>query len=197
MRMKKRHVLALGLVSAVFFAVLSAQTTSAAGSPFDALWNALNALEERVDTLNLIPGPQGPEGPQGPQGEVGPQGPAGADGATGPQGPQGETGPMGPQGLTGPQGLQGPAGADGAAGSIELRTRRGTDVTSAGPIIDAVAFCELDESLVGGGYEVTQADAHVFSARIVMIGQPAWLVSVKTVGIPTTVTAIAHCMKMV
>lgn len=194
MRMKKTRVLALGLVGAAFFAVLSAQTTSAAGSPFDALWSALNALEERVDNLNLIPGPPGPEGPQGPQGEFGPQGPAGVDGAAG---PQGEQGPMGPQGLTGATGPQGPAGADGSAGSIELRTRRGTDVTSAGPIIDAVAFCELDESLVGGGYEVSQADAHTFAAHIVMIGQPAWLVHVKTVGIPTTVTAIAHCMKIV
>lgn len=188
MRMKKRRVLALGLVSAAFFAVLSAQSTAAAGSPFDALWNALNALEERVDNLDLVPGPQGPEGPQGPQGEVGP---------VGPQGPQGEQGPIGPQGLTGATGPQGPAGPAGSAGNIELRTRRGADVTSAGPIIDAVAFCELDETLVGGSYELSQADAHTFAAHIVMIGQPAWLVHVKTVGIPTTVTAIAHCMKIV
>ncbi|MFC1687081.1 collagen-like protein [Patescibacteria group bacterium] len=44
------------------------------GNPFTALWQALANLQEQIDNIQLIPGP---EGPQGPQGETGPQGPAG------------------------------------------------------------------------------------------------------------------------
>lgn len=57
---------------------------------------------ERVYTLVLQPGAQGPQGIQGPAG------PAGADGA------QGIQGPAGPAGADGAAGSQGPAGADGA-----------------------------------------------------------------------------------
>jgi hypothetical protein len=90
-----------------------------------------------VDSVLLIPGPQGEQGPQGDPGPEGPQGPAGADGAdgapgatgpqgpagpqgeqgpVGPQGPAGATGPQGPQGLQGPQGIQGPKGDTGDTG---------------------------------------------------------------------------------
>lgn len=50
------------------------------GKPFEALWDAIHALETSVAEIELIPGPAGPPGPEGPQGETGPQGPAGTGG---------------------------------------------------------------------------------------------------------------------
>ena len=88
-------------------------------------------VNKQIETIELTPGPAGPQGPagkdgaQGPQGERGPQGEQGPRGYTGPQGepgaqgPQGErglqglTGPQGPAGPQGPEGPQGPKGADG------------------------------------------------------------------------------------
>ena len=55
-------------------------------------------VDEQIDEIELLPGPQGPQGEQGQQG---PQGPQGEQGQQGPQGPQGEQGPQGPQGETG------------------------------------------------------------------------------------------------
>ena len=86
---------------------------------------AISQLNDRVDNISLITGPQGEVGPTGPQGEVGPTGPQGEQGITGPQGevgltgPQGEVGPTGPQGeqgITGPQGEVGPTGPQGEQG---------------------------------------------------------------------------------
>lgn len=84
------------------------------GSPFTAgrmnhMEDGIGAVDERVDTIELTPGPQGDPGPQGEPG------PAGADGVDGAQGPQGETGPTGPQG---DPGVQGPPGPDGAQGPV-------------------------------------------------------------------------------
>ena len=64
-------------------------------------------VDNAIKTIELTPGPQGPQGEPGPagkdgeQGPQGEQGPKGEDGAPGPQGPQGEQGPMGPQGEPG------------------------------------------------------------------------------------------------
>jgi len=44
------------------------------GTPFQAIWDAIAYLQEQIDNIELIPGPQGPEGPQGPQGKQGPAG---------------------------------------------------------------------------------------------------------------------------
>ena len=63
-----------------------------------------------VETIELTPGPQGPQGERGPQGE---------------QGPIGETGPKGdtgPQGIQGPQGEPGPKGDPGAPGKDYVLT---------------------------------------------------------------------------
>ena len=82
-------------------------------------------VDEQIDEIELLPGPQGPQGvqgPQGPEGPEGPQGPQGTQGIQGPQGPagadgqQGETGPQGPQGPEGPQGPQGTQGIQGETG---------------------------------------------------------------------------------
>lgn len=55
-------------------------------------------LRERIDNIQLIPGPQGPQGPagsKGDKGDSGPQGSAGPRGGTGAVGSQGPQGPMG------------------------------------------------------------------------------------------------------
>ncbi len=72
----------------------------------------INDLQNQINNIELIPGPQGPPGPAG---EIGPQGPQGLQGI---QGQQGLQGPAGIQGPPGPQGAQGPVGADGPQGPI-------------------------------------------------------------------------------
>ena len=91
----------------VLWSTITELQNNVADLQFDAesIWTAIAALQARdtdlqnqIDTIELTPGPVGPEGEQGP---VGPQG------ETGPAGPQGETGPAGPQGEQGPQGEPG------------------------------------------------------------------------------------------
>lgn len=87
-----------------------------------------DALLNKINRIQLTPGPQGAQGPVGPagakgdqgipgvqgiQGEIGPVGPQGIQGPIGYTGPQGEIGPMGPAGPQGLQGLQGPQGPKG------------------------------------------------------------------------------------
>lgn len=83
-------------------------------------------VNERIETIELTPGPAGPKGDTGeagPAGKDGAQGPKGDKGdkgdtgATGPQGPEGKPGKDGAQGPEGKQGPQGPAGQDGAPGA--------------------------------------------------------------------------------
>jgi len=114
-------VIAIILLSLAFAPIAGAIETQNSGQPFQELWDAIKALGERVDNIELLPGPQGPVGPAGADGATGPMGPAGADGATGPMGPagaDGATGPMGPAGADGATGPMGPAGADGATGPM-------------------------------------------------------------------------------
>lgn len=82
-----------------------------------------NYVDERIETIELTPGPAGPRGdtgeagPAGKDGAQGPKGDKGDKGDTGKQGPKGDTGATGPQGPEGKQGPQGPAGQDGAPGA--------------------------------------------------------------------------------
>jgi hypothetical protein len=77
-----------------------------------------NALQTKINTIQLTPGPQGLTGPQGPAGPAGPQGPAGKDGLPGTAGSQGTQGPAGPVGPTGPIG---PTGAGLSIGKIYVK----------------------------------------------------------------------------
>jgi hypothetical protein len=87
---------------------------SQTGTPaFEALYAAYLELQQSVDNIPEIIGPQGPVGPQGPQGyqgEDGINGTNGADGAPGANGSTGSTGTTGPQGPEGPMGPAVPAG---------------------------------------------------------------------------------------
>lgn len=97
-----------GQLGACFLFLLGASVAHAQGNPFNNLQNQVDDLQQQINTIELTPGPQGPQGdvgPVGPQGETGPAGPQGDVGS------QGDVGPAGPQGDTGPQG---PAGQDGA-----------------------------------------------------------------------------------
>lgn len=122
-----------GVVTAVLFASVAVPSyaevvglkTFSAGTPasaadvndnFGVLKAAIDAESNRINKIQLTPGPQGPTGPVGPAGL---NGLPGATGAAGPMGPAGLTGPMGSIGLTGPSGATGatgPAGAVGATG---------------------------------------------------------------------------------
>lgn len=113
-------------------------------------------VNNRIETIELTPGPQGIQGiqgekgevgPQGPQGERGPagkdgiqgpkgdtgergpQGPAGKDGAPGERGPQGDIGPQGPQGIQGPKGDKGDKGDTGPVGPVGPEGPKGADGT--------------------------------------------------------------------
>lgn len=172
----KKTILLLSLVLSIF---LFAGITRAAddSSPWNRVWEAIEvvqnqiiSLQGQVDDIELIPGPVGP------------------------QGPIGETGPVGPQGPQGIQGVPGPTGPAGSAGTTVVISRPGTPAT--GVVVDSAAFCNLDETLIGGGYTLSHADAHVFSEQIVFIGQAAYLVSSQGPA-STTLTAIAHCMKTI
>ena len=60
-------------------------------------------LQQAIDEIELIPGPQGEpgvQGPEGPQGIQGSEGPKGDKGDTGEQGPKGDAGEKGNDGLT-------------------------------------------------------------------------------------------------
>ncbi|MBU3925724.1 collagen-like protein, partial [Patescibacteria group bacterium] len=44
------------------------------GNPFQALWDAVNYLQERMDNIELMPGPEGLAGQQGEKGDKGDSG---------------------------------------------------------------------------------------------------------------------------
>jgi hypothetical protein len=85
---------------------------AAANVDLNAVLAKLNAMEAKIDGIQLTPGPAGPAGVKGDPG------PAGPKGITGDQGPVGLQGPKGDQG---PQGLPGPAGAMDPAALESLR----------------------------------------------------------------------------
>ena len=103
--MKKAIIATSAIVILLAFNFASANST-AKGNPFQELWGAIDWLQEQIDNIELIPGPQGE---QGAQGESGIDGQDGLSGEQGEQGEQGAQGPQGEQGVVGPQGLMGPS----------------------------------------------------------------------------------------
>ena len=85
----------------------------------------ISGVNQKIDTIELTPGPQGPKGdpfvysdftPEQLEGLRGPQGEQGPQGLQGEQGPKGDKGDTGEQGLQGIQGEQGPKGDKGDTG---------------------------------------------------------------------------------
>lgn len=91
----------------------------------DATEEQLSIFSNRLEQIQLTPGPQGPQGEPGKDGEQGAKGEPGADGPIGPQGPPGEQGPPGKDGAVGPQGEPGKDGADGPMGPQGLPGKDG------------------------------------------------------------------------
>lgn len=101
---------------------------------YTALTENIQILKSELDTIQLTPGPQGPQGIPGPigkdgiqglPGETGPQGERGEPGAAGPKGdpgPAGKDGEQGPPGERGEPGAAGPKGNTGPAGKDGLTT---------------------------------------------------------------------------
>jgi hypothetical protein len=162
-----------------------------------------------------LTGPQGDVGPQGPQGLTGPQGPQGIQGLTGPVGPQGETGatgatgPVGPQGVTGATGPAGPPGPTGPAQELEVRQVRSEQiVVPGGGAATAIAPCNLDEKVTGGGslIAVHDLDTNEINPNRIddrpradeIFDENSWEVSYYNPG-PSSVTiqAWAECAKLV
>jgi len=82
------------------------------------------AAGKRIDSIQLLPGPQGvagsigSTGAKGDKGDTGPQGIQGVAGAQGAKGDIGLTGPTGAQGIQGTTGATGPQGIQGAKGDV-------------------------------------------------------------------------------
>ena len=53
------------------------------GTPFQALWDAIDSLQNQIDDISSTSGPQGEQGEPGPQGEQGEPGPQGEQGEPG------------------------------------------------------------------------------------------------------------------
>jgi len=88
--MKKFLALVLVLLVVVLVSTSVMATTASTNvwlkNPFLRLWNAIHNLQDQVQNVSIIQGPQGEPGPQG---------------LPGPAGPQGLQGPAGPQGIPG------------------------------------------------------------------------------------------------
>ena len=89
--MKKAIIATSAIVILLAFNFASANSTTK-GNPFQELWGAIDWLQEQIDNIELIPGPQGEQGAQGESGIDGQDGLPGEQGEQGIQGPQGESG---------------------------------------------------------------------------------------------------------
>ena len=97
----------------------------------------IQMLSQKIDEIELTPGPQGEQGPEGP---MGPQGEQGIQGEMGPEGPQGEMGPQGPEGPAGkdfdPEVLEGLASEEFVKEQIEAIEHPMYDDTELRELID-------------------------------------------------------------
>lgn len=139
--------------------------------------DSCSAIQQRLNTISLTPGPAGADGadgadgatgPAGPTGATGPQGPAGPQGATGPAGSNGAdgidgvdgvdgaTGPTGPQGPKGDTGVQGPAGPTGSTGATGATGPAGPNTVSTSTTTNIIGI------LYGDGMNVAAAIAANF-----------------------------------
>lgn len=198
--MRNFRTLSIGLVAAVLVFTGTMRLANAAGDPFTPLWNAIQGLQDQIDNLDLIPGPQGetgpqgdpgPIGPQGPQGEVGPQGPAGTNGTNG---LNGVNGTQGPQGL---QGIQGPAGT-GLDKTRTYRTISDMIPVPFGPVTVAEAACtDSNDILISGGFWGSHGSIiTTASYPNPQFPLPTWTVGATTVGAPGEMMAIAYCYRV-
>ena len=158
------------MINHIILAVLV--TVMIASLPFtsSAFMAAAQTSPNQTSLTNVTQGPteQEPQGlagvnvTEGPPGPPGPQGEQGAQGPPGPPGSQGEQGEQGAQGPPGPQGEQGEPGQGVNLTSLQLATIavEGNLIEIPGPlqfeVVESIAACSPDTSLVGGGYTITE-----------------------------------------
>lgn len=98
------------------------------------LEQTLADIQEQINTVEKMPGPQGPQGEKGDKGDTGDTGPQGPQGEKGDTGATGATGPQGEKGDTGATGSQGPKGDTGATGigvsNVDVQYYKSTSATS-------------------------------------------------------------------
>lgn len=191
MPMRKFRTLSIGLVVAVVVFAGSMRLASASGNPFTPLWDAIQGLQDQIDTLALIPGPQGETGPQGEPGLQGEPGPMGLQGLTG------NTGAQGPQGLQGIQGLPGPSGT-GLEKTRTYRTLSAMIPVPFGPVTVAEAACnDSNDILISGGFWSSHGSIiTTASFPNPQFALPTWTVGATTVGAPGEMMAIAYCYQV-
>src|SRR5919106_346931 len=147
-------IVSLPFTSSAFMA--AAQTSPNQTSLTNVTQGPTEQEPQGLAGVNVTEGPPGPPGPQGEQGAQGPPGPPGS------QGEQGEQGEQGAQGPPGPQGEQGEPGEGVNLTSLQLATIavEGNLIEIPGPlqfeVVESIAACSPDTSLVGGGYTITE-----------------------------------------
>jgi hypothetical protein len=96
-----------GLATETFVTNKIAEASLSGGDVDLSGYATIDFVTQEINSIELTPGPQGPQGERGLQGEQGPKGDKGDTGEQGPQGPKGDTGAVGPQGLQGEKGEPG------------------------------------------------------------------------------------------
>ena len=132
--MKKTLLTVAILTSTSVFAADLVEFQSGTPAKASEVNQNFSELENRIENVQLIPGPQGEQGIKGDIGSQGEQGVKGDKGDTGLQGPQGGSGISGPQGEKGDKGdagVQGIQGEQGLAGDTGLQGDKG-DTGNAG-----------------------------------------------------------------
>jgi hypothetical protein len=88
----------VAIIIAPVGATLPAKCPLPSGQPYNKIWDLIQdlqgqitALSQKVNKIQLTPGPKGPKGDTGPKGPAGAQGPIGPTGPAGAQGSAGAT----------------------------------------------------------------------------------------------------------
>jgi len=76
----KKKVLAISVITLLLAVNMVAAKSSPNGTPFQAIWDAINNIQDQIDELVITGGEQGPQGPQGEPGEKGEKGDKGEPG---------------------------------------------------------------------------------------------------------------------
>ena len=163
--------------------------------PFKKIWTAINNLQDEINHIHLIPGPQGPAGP------------IGATGATGPKGDKGDTGTPGTNGIScwdtngngvgdpaedkngdgnfdtldcqGPRGSQGPQGLPGTGtGSISFYFSQHSESIVPGNIVTSIALCNSGDTPTGGGYGGGAPGTVFTNSFYYAVPDKGWIVSI-------------------
>ncbi len=180
-------VFVFGLLVFLAFGKTSAFASSTpSGIPFDALWDAIHALQAQVDGLG--------GGGAGATGATGATGLAGVTGATGPMGPMG----LGATGVAGATGATGPAGGSMTKGDVYRVIADVTVPEGPGLAVDAIAFCnDTNDVLLGGGFYRSHLGIEVFSSYPNPGHATAnWFVSATSTGAAGMAQAIALCLNV-